>query len=161
MLPVSPRATAVLDVTDVTIQHNWLKLDPMDIFMHSNICSVLTKAPCFSQYHHYQRHHNCCWGRWYWLNLVSVRMNKCKISSYIFKDFFSYLHSIILHVCTMKNTSHVASLYHPVTVDQLMWKTIVHHIPRWREPSPTLCVICELSCCKMLIVCMRTDKLGA
>ena len=23
-----------------------------------------------------------------------------------------------------------------VTVDQLMWRTIVHHIPRWREPSP-------------------------
>ena len=22
------------------------------------------------------------------------------------------------------------------TVDQLMWRTIVHHIPRWREPSP-------------------------
>ena len=23
-----------------------------------------------------------------------------------------------------------------VTVDQLMWRTIVHHIPRWREPCP-------------------------
>ena len=23
-----------------------------------------------------------------------------------------------------------------ITVDQLMWRTIVHHIPRWREPSP-------------------------
>ena len=22
-----------------------------------------------------------------------------------------------------------------LTVDQLMWRTIVHHIPRWREPS--------------------------
>ena len=24
----------------------------------------------------------------------------------------------------------------PFTVDQLMWRTIVHHIPRWRKPSP-------------------------
>ena len=23
-----------------------------------------------------------------------------------------------------------------ITVDQLMWRMIVHHIPRWREPSP-------------------------
>ena len=28
------------------------------------------------------------------------------------------------------------SLVFTGTVDQLMWRTIVHHIPRWREPSP-------------------------
>ena len=39
------------------------------------------------------------------------------------------------HGCK-KNRALLDFFCNLVTVDQLMWSTIVHHIPRWREPSP-------------------------